>query len=862
MGRGDYEGFFRQAFHSQGGDVGLDPYPYQVRLATDPWPDLLDVSTGLGKTAAVVLAWLWKRGWRGSGRQRENPDPDTPRRLVYCLPMRVLVEQAHRQVRNWLRNLGIDQSPGRGGVSTHLLMGGSEDVLRPVWVEWPEEDAILLGTQDILLSRALMRGYGMSRYQWPVHFALLHNDAFWVFDEMQLMGPGLPTSAQLEAFRRDPKHRPALPARSLWVSATLNPKWLATADLEVTNLTRETLSPSEQGDPRVVTRWRARKSLQRASFPLEGTAKSQITRYIDTLAAEVVRNHQPGKITLVVLNTVERAQALYHALSSRPSGLRAKRGGGPVSTRAELVLVHSRFRGPDRQHAESRILASLPTDGAGRIVIATQAVEAGVDMTSRTLWTELAPWPSMVQRFGRCNRYGEENQNNGGRIFWIDLKKGSARPYDEESLSAARERLSRLTSASPADLPSTDDDAPDHPVLRRKDFLDLFNTDPDLSGFDVDVAPYVRDVDDSDVLLFWRETGTDPNNPLQPPPVNDELCRVAIGAFRAWQEKRAQRGDGVWCWDPLQRCWRALRPGQLRAGLVLMVDAQAGGYRPDLGFSADEVSPVPPLPGAPGGATEEEAYDGDPRSFLPQPVPLADHLCDVRSAAESLCKCFTLPQSYINAVVDAARWHDLGKAHEAFQNMLKGAPSGGTATSLGQGLWAKAGTPGTAHTRPKYVIRSGGKEIERRRFRHELASAIAWLGHRAHAKDPHTNLVAYLVAAHHGKVRLSLRSLPGETEPPHGRLFARGIWDGDKLPPLSFDGVNYPGGNLDLGVMRLGGGGGGPSWTERTRLLLEDLGPYMLAWLETLVRVADWRASRRGTGGATVSGAGVSGGRP
>ena len=36
---------------------------------------------------------------------------------------------------------------------------------------------ILIGTQDMLLSRALMRGYGMSRYQWPVHFALLHNDA-------------------------------------------------------------------------------------------------------------------------------------------------------------------------------------------------------------------------------------------------------------------------------------------------------------------------------------------------------------------------------------------------------------------------------------------------------------------------------------------------------------------------------------------------------------------------------------------------------------------------------------------------------------------------------------------------------------
>src|SRR5699024_11217197 len=63
----------------------LQPYAFQVRLAEQPWPDLLDVPTGMGKTAAVTLAWLWKRGWRHDGRA-EKPDPGTPRRLVWCLP--------------------------------------------------------------------------------------------------------------------------------------------------------------------------------------------------------------------------------------------------------------------------------------------------------------------------------------------------------------------------------------------------------------------------------------------------------------------------------------------------------------------------------------------------------------------------------------------------------------------------------------------------------------------------------------------------------------------------------------------------------------------------------------------------------
>ncbi len=64
------------------------PYDYQSRLAgndSDAACDsqLINIPTGLGKTAAVVLAWLWNRV------QLQNPK--WPRRLVYCLPMRTLV---------------------------------------------------------------------------------------------------------------------------------------------------------------------------------------------------------------------------------------------------------------------------------------------------------------------------------------------------------------------------------------------------------------------------------------------------------------------------------------------------------------------------------------------------------------------------------------------------------------------------------------------------------------------------------------------------------------------------------------------------------------------------------------------------
>ena len=124
-------------------------YPYQVRSAEHAWPETLVVPTGFGKTAAVLAAWLWKIG-RG--------DAETPRRLVYCLPMRTLVEQTESAAKRWIDTarsvLGLE-------VNLDVLMGGRSEGRRglPQWMLYPERPAILIGTQDILISAALMRGY-------------------------------------------------------------------------------------------------------------------------------------------------------------------------------------------------------------------------------------------------------------------------------------------------------------------------------------------------------------------------------------------------------------------------------------------------------------------------------------------------------------------------------------------------------------------------------------------------------------------------------------------------------------------------------------------------------------------------------
>lgn len=785
-----FDDFFKQATGIQEG-----PYDYQKKLVEGSWPDLLEIPTGMGKTAAVVLAWLYKR--------RIQKDSGTPRRLVYCLPMRVLVDQTERNARQWLKNLNLLGEVGDGKISVHLLMGGEPDTKS--WVEYPEEDMIILGTQDMLLSRALMRGYGMSRYQWPIHFALLHNDCLWVFDEVQLMGAGLMTSAQLEAFRR--AFPLAKSSRSLWVSATLNRDWLATVDMKphMPLLTSRTMSERDQRQ--AADRLAAAKLLEKASVALSKEAgnKNGMDAYLDRLCNLVLQNHDKAGQTVVIINRVDRAQQLFRRIQNQRTG------------KSDL-LIHARFRAVERADLSRRLREDR---GQDRIIVATQAIEAGVDISSKTLITELAPWASMVQRFGRSNRYGEHN-TDGARILWVDIEDDSdTKPYTPEVLAFARGKLQDLTSASAQDLPGTDETRPLTAVLRRKDLLDLFNTDPDLSGFDVDVSDYIRDTGTPGVQLFWRDFGKDPNKPeRQGKPVRDELCPASIGQVQTFYKRKDVT---LWYWDTLDRKWVKL-VREPRPGMVLLANSTDGGYDETLGFDPGlKRPPVPVL--TPQQQLEEEAFSEDWRSYQNKPVLLVDHLGHVAQHAAMICAAVG-ENTYKDSIIRAGRWHDLGKVHEIFQETMhscESAPSGFLAKSPCRG------------------------HHSRRYFRHELASMLAWLAQ--YDGKPETDLIAYLILAHHGKVRMSLRAMPSEEADKGIKRFARGVWESDILPALDFDGEHSDETILKLVLMEIGRGEQGPSWTERSLKLLDEHGPFRLAWLETLVRIADWRASAEEQGG-------------
>jgi len=795
---------FREFFQSAFAQTELEPFAYQEALAAvDPFPNLIRVPTGLGKTAAVVLAWLWRRTLAGP-QVRDR----TPRRLIYCLPMRVLVEQTAHSILGWVQNLERCGALGSSSIPVFVLMGGEEPA---DWAIWPDRELILIGTQDMLLSRALNRGYAASRYRWPWEFGLLHQDTLWVFDEVQLMDTGMATSAQLEAFRRLwPQLRPSL---SLWMSATLRPDWLQTVDLPKERLGRPlTLDDEDRKLPAVRERLAAYKRLLRSRARIGD---------IEACAKAVLEAHRPGSLTLAIFNTVDRAIEVYRRVS-RSSG-------------AKSVLLHSRFRPPDRAARLTEALKPPPREGT--IVIATQVVEAGVDISAKTLLTELAPWPSLVQRLGRLNRYGEHNRSRDCLAIWFDWPDGEeereklAAPYSRSDLDQSQKRLEGLIDGSPAHVEGigiAGDFRPEF-VLRYRDLIELFDTSPDLGGADIDVSRFIRSGDELDVQVFWRavpDGGTpDPDSDSGAAPRSEELCPVPYYQLRAFLGSKAQ--GRVWRWDPLERIWTAARAEQVFPGQTFLVDAGLGGYSAELGWNLRNDSQVPPVARPTLAPPAIDSDDGVTASGLWESV--AEHTDRVVAELEAILLAIGLVDpELVEALKLAARWHDRGKAHLVFQTaIIRQAAPAEWADRLDiakapDGFW---------------------RPYSRRGFRHELASAL----HMLEAGLP--DLATYVAAAHHGKVRLSIRSLPGERPPEtdSSLLYARGLWEGDELPAVDLGGgVRAAAVRLRLDPMLLGRSAQGePSWTERMVRLRDRWGPFQLAFFEALLRAADARASRR-----------------
>ncbi len=711
------------------------PYPWQEWFAC--WDGsavaVVAAPTGAGKEFGTIIPWLYSH---------KLGKPATTR-LAYALPTRSLVDQVYT---NTCRVVEASELPK---IKVYCLKGGQlehgfeQDLTQP---------AILIGTQDQLLSRALNRGFGVSWGQRPLHCAALTNDCRWILDEIQLTGVGYTTLVQIYQHWRQFGTYGEM--QLCLMSATFDDSPLQKLEVE-----RFELSQADLDHPFLGAKVTRSKPVHRAL--VSGT---------EDVAALVKARHVPGGLSLVVLNTVGRAREV-----------------GKLLSELEPLVIHSRFLGIDREELQKKI-----KDYKG-IIVATQVVEAGVDLDADLLITELCPWSSFVQRCGRCGRTRTENTVE---IHWLDYQQGwESRPYSDAECQETRDRLLTLSDASlhtltQIPLPKLDIQ---EPRLLKRDIEAFFRTHYTNRTA---ASHYVRDTHNFTTSVVWSVT------PPKRLPLQKSLCPVPTEQLKSFCQAN-QITPLVWGEDG----WEQNSPtsGDV-AWLPLDEDSFCRGYSQDLGWTGNYEDKRAAY------LVELQPKYEDKR--FPHVVPLGTHLKDTQAALEKftphLQEKLGISPDLIEELCRCARWHDWGKAHEIWQHYAKAERT----------LLAKS--------------RDYGHWTELNGYRHELASAFAA------ARQGAPFLSQYLIAAHHGKVRDSL--LPPHPQADHNppRRILRGVESGTQLPSFDIEEIEtLPAVKLIFSETAEW------DWFMQLEDLLEEYGPFKLIYLEAIIRNADVQASKR-----------------
>ncbi len=942
---------------------GHPPFPWQRRLAErverKGWPSLLDIPTGLGKTAAIDMA-VWHLAREAATRPRRAAV-----RIVYVVDRRLVVDQAAERAGAIARRLEEATDGPLAAVAAALralagdgpplavvrLRGGLP--LEPDWVRTSHQPTVVLSTVDQAGSRLLFRGYGVSNRMWPVHAGLLGSDVLWLLDEAHLSRPFVQTLEAVERLRGALAEEDlGLPFGVVQLSATAPGAAGGRFGLEAEDLANAEI------------RRRIGASKPARLEQVEGGGEALVAAAV----GEARRMLEDGRRRVgVVVNRVGRARAVFEELRRT------------LSAKADVLLAIGRIRPLDREALARELEARLrPADAAHGppaeerpvVVVGTQTLEVGADFDLDALITEIAPLDALRQRFGRLDRRGrlgtasavilarkegvrknaeDPVYGNAAAATWRWLcgkaeKRRRVRIVDF-GVAALEELLEGVAGEELAELLAPRSDAP---LLLPAHVRALAATSPPPAAAP-EVALYLHGpgAGPADVRIVWRANlaEKDLNDPQRAreiaaalPPASPEALEVPVWVARAWLAERTadfadvEGGRGVEDREPEGPGRRALRwrgpddestgvisPREIRPGDTLVVPARYGGCdrfgwnprscepvedlaepafalargrpavrlhpalartwgdpeddprtevelwsvvraeleelgdagadelvanllaRDDLpaGLRArlEEIAPLRARLLRPYGAelargcvlvarrrarrSEEAVSESDVTSLsAPGPAPLADHLERVRRKAVDFAERIGLAEPVRAALERAAHWHDLGKAEPRFQAFLRG---GDRIAALVEGdLLAKSDRRLDVRQAAELAGLPGG-------IRHEVWSVVAAQRLLEGEADGLHDLVLWLVGTHHG----------------HGRPFFPPVEDGQAADfAVALVGLHVEGVPGDPGLHRLDS-----FWFELAERLRVRFGPWQLASLEALVRLADHRVSGEEAGG-------------
>lgn len=419
MTRDELRAAFCQMFGVQ------DVYDFQVEVAYQLFVErksvILQAPTGSGKTWTALFPFLhaWQRGLT------------FPRKCLYAVPLRVLTKQFQQTAQEAIASWPAATKPT-------IQVQTGEHQGDPTF-----ESDLIFTTIDQVVSSALSVPYSLSGRIANINAGAVFS-SFLVCDELHLfpIDPKTGQGALATLIELLSEFRGVFPF--LLMTATLSDAMVQVLAREL-DATRIVVSKKEL--PRIASQQKTRR-YHVASLPLSAQA--------------VIAKHKTRSI--VICNQVERAIVLFEGLCREVDQM-AKLSAGEELAGAHgkwrttrVLLLHSRFIKEHRAEKETTIrwqFRKPPTTQEGgerkeaavegdercesMIIVSTQAIEVGLDITSENTHSELATANAIVQRAGRCARYqGEE-----GDVWIYPLAEGeSSKPYDDALCQATWEAFS------------------------------------------------------------------------------------------------------------------------------------------------------------------------------------------------------------------------------------------------------------------------------------------------------------------------------------------------------------------------------------------------------------------------------------
>lgn len=873
--------------------TGHKPFPWQCRLF-EAWRGCISsdfpaitLPTGVGKTSVIPI-WLIALA--------QNPSA-LPRRLVYVVNRRTVVDQTTEEVENLAKHISLlpeidtalrklcsiclttEESP----LALSTLRGKKAD--NRTWSADPSRPAVIVGTVDMIGSRLLFGGYRIGFKSRPLHAAFLAQHTVIIHDEAHLE-PAFQRA--LESIReeqdREKRRSPkadALPLRIVALTATSR-----TSDEKPFQLD----PASDYTNPVVSQRMHAVKRLElheEADY-----AKDAILG--EHLARRALAHESSGQTILIFaqkLNVLNKAREQLTNKDNKVSSERIRMLTGTLRGYERDALVKDSVFQRFLPEAEA-------ADGETVYLLCTSAGEVGINLSAKHLVCDLTTYESMAQRFGRVNRFGDPKPLPEDQQTRIDVvypqsivtekigqdEKNRAKIRKFQYQEAQARTLALLRSlqgnASPAQLDK----------LPAEDRAEAFSSPPDILPItDIlldnwamtsirealpgrpPLEPYLHGVDEAfdppRTFVAWRQEveviNTNDLLALYPPDkllddfplkphellsdnsdrVHAELKKIIK---RLAKEGKVSPADiTLWVVDEYGRVApHSLeelenRP-ELIQGRTLLLPPGLGGLSDGM-LDGSKEAPVKgsldvadaqenrkrvwgdaPPEGGPwrrvrqinlslesaGEDGEDDTEDkqlhwtwyelkwggdGTHLENATRAVPLEEHGASVEIFAELFARKLDCTEEEITALRLAGRWHDLGKRRTLWQR------------SIGN------------HDPSQWLAKSGPgmKYMHLSEYRHEFGSLLDCENETelSALSEEGRDLVLHLIAAHHGRARPHFTAAEC-TDPERGLILSR-----EKAQAVP----------------------------HRFARLQRRYGRWGLAWLESLLRAADYAASAERT---------------